>query len=152
LLIRQFVFIPQVIIVLLFGLSPITQAADQPDKSSLEIKGAIKVSAEDVFSLYEKIPGLVILDTRLADGPSSGRANGYIEGSYSLPDIDTTCATLAKAIPRKDTNVVFYCNGPKCGRSEKSIKVALSCGYSKLYWFRGGFEEWQEKKYPYLSK
>lgn len=113
--------------------------------------GATKVSAEGVFNLFEKIPDLVIIDSRLASGPSSGRANGYIEGSVSLPDIDTTCASLAKLLPRKNTPALYYCNGPKCGRSAKAIQIARKCGYSNMYWFRGGFEEWLKKGYPYVK-
>ena len=125
------------------------QAADP--ESPQQVKGAIKVSAEEVFSLFEKTPGLVIIDSRLASGPSSGRANGYIEGSVSIPDTETNCASLAKAIPRKTTPTLFYCNGPKCGRSEKAINVALKCGYKNMYWFRGGFEEWLKKGYPFVK-
>ena len=135
--------------VALTGVVFATQAAEP--ESPQQVRGAIKVSAEEVFSLFEKTAGLVIIDSRLASGPSSGRANGYIEGSLSLPDNETNCPSLAKAIPRKTTPILFYCNGPKCGRSEKAIKVALKCGYNKLYWFRGGFEEWLNKGYPFVK-
>ena len=40
----------------------------------------------------------------------------------------------------------------KCGRSAKAIVIALQCGYSNIYWFRGGFEEWLSKGYPYLQE
>lgn len=120
-------------------------------ESPQDIEGVTKVSAEDVFRLFETTPGLVIVDSRLADGPSSGRAQGHIEGSVSLPDIHTDCPALARVIPKKDTPALFYCNGVKCGRSAKAIVVAQQCGYRKLYWFRGGFEEWREKGYPYVK-
>lgn len=117
-----------------------------------DIRGAVKVSAEDVFRLFESAPDLVIVDSRLADGPSSGRAQGFVEGSVSLPDIQTDCPALARVIPNKATPTLFYCNGPKCGRSVKAIEIAQHCGYRKLYWFRGGFEEWLEKGYPYVKR
>lgn len=137
--------------VLLLAASAMSIAEEKPDLSPQEIKGIPKVSAEEVFALFEKIPGLIIIDSRLATGPSSGRANGFIEGSISLPDIKTDCASLAKAIPKKNAPSLFYCNGPKCGRSAKAIQIALKCGYSNIYWFRGGFEEWQQKGYPYVK-
>jgi rhodanese-related sulfurtransferase len=136
---------------LLLAASPVSFAEEKPDISPQEIKGVPKVNAEEVFALFEKTPGLVIIDSRLATGPSSGRANGYIEGSVSLPDIKTDCASLAKVIAKKNTPSLFYCNGPKCGRSAKAIEVALKCGYTQLYWFRGGFEEWLQKGYPYIK-
>jgi rhodanese-related sulfurtransferase len=136
--------------VLIGGLS-VPLVAVSAESAPMEIRGAVKVSAEEVFSLFESTPGLVIVDSRLADGPSSGRAQGFIEGSVSLPDIRTDCTALARVIPKKDTPALFYCNGPKCGRSAKAIEVARGCGYRKMYWFRGGFEEWLEKGYPYVK-
>jgi rhodanese-related sulfurtransferase len=129
----------------------VQEAAAVQVVSPQEIRGAITVTAEEVFNLFGKTPNLVIVDSRLAAGPSSGRANGYIEGSVSLPDTETNCASLARILPRKNTPSLYYCNGPKCGRSAKAIEVALKCGYSNIYWFRGGFEEWLNKGYPSLK-
>lgn len=112
------------------------------------ISGASKVDAEGVLDLVEKIPTLVIVDARI----SQDRLQGYIEGSLSLPDVETDCASLAKIVPKKKTPVLFYCNGPKCGRSVHSSRKALECGYANVYWFRGGFEEWKKKNYPYVKK
>ena len=106
------------------------------------------VDAEAFIDLAELTPDLVILDSRI----SEDRKLGYIEGSISLLDKNTNCQTLFKFIPSKSTATLFYCNGVKCGRSAKAIKLALACGYSNLYWFRGGFEEWLAKGYPYLQK
>lgn len=110
--------------------------------------GMIKVDAEGVLQLAEKMPGLILVDSRIA----MDRQQGYIEGSISLPDTDTNCHSLARILPAKTSPVLFYCNGPKCGRSVKALKIALECGYRQLYWFRGGFEEWKQKKFPYLKE
>jgi rhodanese-related sulfurtransferase len=140
------------LILLLAGYGGAVQAAAAAQEvSPQEIRGATKVSAEEVFTLFGKTPDLVIVDSRLAAGPSSGRANGYIEGSLSLPDTKTNCASLARIIQRKNTPSLYYCNGPKCIRSAKAIEVALKCGYTNIYWFRGGFEEWLNKGYPAIK-
>ena len=122
--------------------------ADSEVVSPDSIPGTTKVDAEGVLELAEKNPGLVIVDARIRQD----RLQGYIEGSVSLPDVDTNCESLAKIIPRKSTPVLFYCNGPKCGRSVRSSRTALDCGYTGVYWYRGGFEEWKNKNYPYLKK
>ncbi|MFK5912994.1 MAG: rhodanese-like domain-containing protein [Woeseiaceae bacterium] len=114
----------------------------------LLIPGTTKVFAEDVLQLAEKIPELLIIDARI----HSDRKQGYIEGSISLPDINTNCASLAKIIPTKKAPVLFYCNGVKCGRSVKSSKIALKCGYNNIYWFRGGYEEWKNKNFPFIKE
>lgn len=133
--------------VLAMDLAGVAAAADKviaPDT----IPGTVKVDAEGVLDVAEKIPQLVIIDARIRQD----RVQGYIEGSVSLPDVDTSCEALKKIIPRKSSPVLFYCNGPKCGRSVSSSRQALACGYTQVYWFRGGFEEWKQKNYPYLKE
>lgn len=110
------------------------------------ITGAVKVTAEEVIGLAENAADLVIIDSRIAED----RIHGYIEGSISLPNTETTCATLAKHVKAFNTPTLYYCNGPKCGRSVKAIQIALDCGYTKIFWYRGGFEDWKEKKYPFI--
>ena len=117
-------------------------------KSPERIEGVKRISADELIALVNKQPDLVIIDSRV----TANRKHGYIEGSYSLPDIDTTCDSLQKFIPSKSTPAAFYCNGVKCGRSAKALKLALDCGYRNLYWFRGGFEVWKQKNFPYLHQ
>ena len=143
-------FLPRrwsVVIGLMLGLS-LTSGAYSAQKPKVpipdEIPGTTKVDAEGVLSLVEKVPGLIIVDSRI----SGDRKHGYLEGSFSLPDTNTDCDTLETVIPKKSSPALFYCNGVKCGRSVVAIRIALKCGYTKLYWFRGGFEQWQAKHYP----
>lgn len=135
-----------IVAVLFIFLSPLN-AKEMPD-APLSIEGTTKVSAEDVLEVAEKIEDLHIIDARI----HSDRRQGFIEGSISLPDINTNCKSLAKVIPGKNTPVLLYCNGVKCGRSVVSAKIALKCGYTTIYWFRGGFEEWQAKGYPVIKQ
>lgn len=121
-----------------------TAQANSPEN----IQGTVKVNAEEFIELAEKIPSLIVVDSRIP----GDRKQGYLEGSVSLPDIDTSCKTLAKIIPKKSQPTLFYCNGIKCGRSAKAVQIAIECGYNKTYWFRGGFEEWLAKGYPYLQE
>ena len=108
------------------------------------IAGTTRVTAEAIFDLYDQHDDLIIIDSRKA----SDRAGGYIEGSIALPDTLTTPVSLAENIPSKSNEVVFYCNGPKCGRSVKAAKIAVAEGYTNVYWFRGGWGEWETKGYP----
>src|SRR3989344_1575483 len=112
------------------------------------IPGVEKVDAEGLLDLVDKVPGLVIVDARIRQD----RLQGYIEGSVSLPDVETDCTSLARIVPARSAPVLFYCNGPKCGRSVHASRKALECGYKRVYWFRGGFEEWSKKNYPFLKK
>ena len=108
-----------------------------------EIEGSIKIDAESLIKLAAEHENLVIIDSRI----KSDRHQGYIAGSISLPDTETDCFSLFQIINRKNTATVFYCNGPKCRRSDNAIVIASECGYTNIYWFRGGFEEWKNKNY-----
>lgn len=113
-----------------------------------QIEGVDRVSAEGVIELIEKIDNLMIIDSRI----KGDRDKGYIESSISLPDKNTNCNSLIKIIPSYDYPVMFYCNGIKCGRSVVAINVAKECGFTQLYWFRGGFEEWVKKGFPFITQ
>ncbi len=113
-----------------------------------EIPGVVRVDAEGLIETVRTVEDLVLVDSRIA----MDRKQGYIEGSLSLPDVETDCERLAAVVPVKTHPVLFYCNGPKCGRSVAAIGIARACGYSNLYWFRGGFKEWSEKGYPFLKE
>jgi rhodanese-related sulfurtransferase len=130
---------------------PAIQAAAANDVDHIvspeSIEGVTNVDAEGLIEKVLHLPELVLIDSRIP----GDRIEGYIEGSISLPDTDTSCATLAKVIPDLHTPVMFYCNGIRCGRSAKASVIARDCGYSNLYWFRTGMEEWQEKRYPLVQ-
>ncbi|MCG6969627.1 MAG: rhodanese-like domain-containing protein [Gammaproteobacteria bacterium] len=116
---------------------------DVPDT----LDGTTKVTAEEVIELVESMDDLVVVDAR----KSSDREKGWIEGSVGLPNTETNADSLAKLLPAKSTPVLFYCNGVKCGRSFESAKIAIAEGYSKIYWFRGGMEEWEAKGLPVVK-
>ena len=120
-----------------------TTFAEEKETQNM-IPGTTKVTAEDIFELVDEHDDLVIIDARKTED----REKGYIEGSIGLPDTVTTPSALAEYIPAKQTPVLFYCNGPKCGRSVKSSLMAIAEGYKNIYWFRGGWEEWSGKGLP----
>ena len=51
----------------------------------------------------------------------------------------------------KTKPVIFHCNGPECWKSYKAAKVALGMGFKTVYWFRGGFPEWDANGLPVES-
>ena len=112
------------------------------------IAGVNTVTAEQVIESLTSESPPILVDARIR----KDRDYGYIETSISLPDIETNCSTLKGINADKKKHMMFYCNGIQCGRSVVSIKVARSCGYHNLSWFRGGFAEWKDKGYQYVSK
>ncbi|MEA3411019.1 MAG: rhodanese-like domain-containing protein [Pseudomonadota bacterium] len=111
------------------------------------IRGAKTIDAEGLADIAQSSPSLLIVDARMA----MDHAKGYIEGSVNLVDSDTNCDSLGELAPQIDTPMVFYCNGVNCDRSDIAVKIARDCGYRRLYWFRGGVEEWQAKRFPLVK-
>ncbi len=111
------------------------------------IDGVVNVDADGLIEKIMEIEALVLIDSRI----TADRKEGYIEGSVSLPDIETTCDTLETIIKDGSTPALFYCNGVKCGRSARAAQIAIDCGYTKIYWYRNGMEEWQGKHYPLVQ-
>lgn len=120
-------------------------AANSSSYTSPEtIEGSHRIEAEELIQMVNRNENQVIIDSRI----SSDRKQGFIPGSVSLPDTDTNCESLAGLVPEKSDPVVFYCNGPKCRRSDHAVAIAADCGYTNIYWFRGGIEAWKTNNYP----
>ncbi|MCZ7660516.1 MAG: rhodanese-like domain-containing protein [Xanthobacteraceae bacterium] len=115
------------------------------DGAPTEIKGATTVNADGVIALVQKHDNLVILDNRsVADYDA-----GHIEGAVRLIDTDITSeAALAERVKSKDTPVLFYCNGLKCGRAAKATMKAVEFGYGKVHYYALGLEEWKQRGLP----
>ena len=121
-----------------------TVTASESYTSPESIEGTHKIDAEELIRLVNQDKARIIIDSRI----SSDRKLGYIPGSISLPDTETSCESLARIVPQKSNPVVFYCNGPKCRRSDNAVVIAADCGYTNIYWFRGGIEAWRANNYP----
>ena len=132
-----------------FYLSFMSQKAIANDKivSPETIEGTTIVNADGLIEIATQLPGLVLIDSRI----TADRKEGFIEDSISLPDAETSCDSLAQAVPALTSPTLFYCNGIKCGRSAKAAVIAVNCGYTNIYWFRNGMEEWQEKEFPLVQ-
>ena len=124
-----------------FSLTPwsLAVAADSvgnPIVSPETIAGTRIVNSEQLIEAVNITPGLILIDSRVA----ADHNDGFIEGSVSLTDTDTSCTTLAGVVPGKTSPVLFYCNGIRCGRSAKAAEVAVACGYSNVLCCRNGME------------
>jgi rhodanese-related sulfurtransferase len=106
-------------------------------------EGYVVLTSEEVkFLVDRKEPGTVILDART---PKEYQ-EVHIQGALSLPDSDLAKDPKLLTWP-KETKLVFYCNGVKCGKSKKAALIALEAGYSRVYVYGEGMPVWEEKGY-----
>jgi rhodanese-related sulfurtransferase/ABC-type phosphate/phosphonate transport system substrate-binding protein len=112
-----------------------------------QLPGATMVTASEVVALSQK--GVPIVDVRLAKEYHEKHIRGAQSvpyGEKSLKDVAFDPALDDWAGPEKldkTKPVIFHCNGAECWKSYKAAKVALSKGFTTVYWFRGGFPEWE---------
>src|SRR3954447_4701614 len=120
--------------VLLMGSPALAQ--DAP----MQIEGAKTLDAKGVLELISSTPGLVVIDNRhKADFEA-----GHIEGAVNILDTDISSeAVLAGVAKSKITPILFYCNGVKCGRAAKATAKALEWGYTQLYYYALGIQDWK---------
>jgi len=117
--------------------------ADKP-LAPLQLPGVTVVDTERAILLIQTTPALVVIDSRL----SEEHGKGHIPGAVNLLDTDMTEAALSRIAPDRTTPLLFYCNGERCLRSSNAAAKAAAWGYRTVYWFRGGWQEWQQKELP----
>ncbi|BCG63769.1 MAG: adenylate cyclase [Methyloprofundus sp.] len=104
----------------------------------LEVKGAITVSTKRAKSLMNQ--GATFIDVRRAVDYQSSHIQWAIHLDLKL---DLTESSLL-AVVRKNQAVVIYCNGDMCQRSALASEQAVTWGWQKVYYYRGGFPDWKE--------
>ncbi len=125
-------------ILLLVGATLTAHAQESP----LAVEGATTITANVAKTLYDK--GVPFIDVRTDDL----FANSHIPKAIHLELFNAFDETSLVNAASKDKEVVIYCAGPGCKRSSKACIKAVSWGYKKVYYFRGGFPEWRAAGLP----
>lgn len=119
-------------------------AAATEAKAPAELK---QISAEELQVLIDTNPALVIVDARRADA----HAQGHIPGAVAVTPDEATSERLAELAPAKDTPMVFYCGNVQCPASAKAAHRAAEQGYTTLYKYSGGIDDWKSKGLPIVT-
>lgn len=136
------------LLLLAIALPAVDACADEKPYAPESIPGAVIVSAEEVVELILTRKDLVIVDSRKKPEYSKG----HIEGAISLLNTSMRRETFEATCPDKAAPIVFYCNGVRCLRSSDAIQKAMGWGYRNVFWFRGGWKEWSDKRLPAIAE
>jgi rhodanese-related sulfurtransferase len=121
-----------------------TLSAEQKPYAPENIPGVTIVTAEQVIDMILASPDLLIIDCR----KKTEYQKGHIEGAINILNTHLKQEDLEQVSPDKSRVMLFYCNGIRCTRSSDSIKKVRGWGYTNVVWFRGGWKEWMEKRFP----
>src|SRR5690349_7141309 len=75
----------------------------------------------------------------------------HIAGAVSCPAGQAT-ALLPKLVKDKSRELIFYCNGPKCTKSQKAARVAIALGYRNVLEYNEGLPAWAKASLPLAGK
>lgn len=135
-----------IVVFLAISVSIILNAGEKPYAPE-SMPGATIVSAEEVIAMILDDQELVVVDSR----KKTEYIKGHIEGAINILNTELDLAMLEFIVPEKSSALLFYCNGVRCLRSSDSIAKAVDWGYSNVFWFRGGWQEWTDKRLPVVT-
>ena len=124
-----------------------TLVAGEKPYAPESMPGITIVSAEEVIEMILENPELIVIDSR----KKTEYIKGHIEGAINILNTELVLEDLDLIVPDRTTALLFYCNGVRCLRSSDSITRAAGWGYTNLFWFRGGWKEWTDKRLPMVT-
>ena len=101
------------------------QAGEYPDISIGDLEKAIKAGK------------VVVIDV---NNDKTRTTKGVIPGAVAFSDSKTLAKQLAKS--KKDTLVVAYCGGPKCGAYKRGASAAEKLGFKNVKRLTAGISGW----------
>jgi len=107
---------------------------------TFKVQGTIEIDAAEAKALHDN--GIAFIDSR----GKSVFERGHIPGATNLL-LHHVWGGLANIVDL-DAAIVFYCGDPKCHLAAHSSAQALSLGYTRVYYFAGGFLAWENAGYP----
>ena len=125
-------------ILLILGATLTAHAQELP----LTVEGATTITANVAKTLHDR--GVPFVDVR---GNDLFKAS-HVPGATHLELFTAFDESNLLEVAAKDEEVVIYCEGPGCKRSSKACIKAVSWGFEKVYYFRGGLPEWRAAGLP----
>jgi rhodanese-related sulfurtransferase len=121
---------------------PYKELAAEKNKDGFSI-----LTSEQLKSILEgKRTDMILIDARTTEEYQEAHIHTAINIPQNILEKDPSTLTVAK-----DSRLVFYCNGVKCGKSGKSALIARSLGYTNISIYAEGMPVWEEKGYPFYT-
>lgn len=101
------------------------------------------ITTNELKALFDaKKSGFLLVDTRTKEEFE----DAHIIGALNIPEKSFE-KSGAEIIKDKNTLLIFYCSGVKCGKSKRTAKIAHKMGYANLAIYNDGFPVWEESGY-----
>lgn len=111
-------------------------------RSPESVKGAITTSLQQAKMLFDEgVPFVDVRNVRLF-------TRKHIPDAHHLDLKKDFNEESLSGVVGKDQPFVIYCSGIKCARSSRAAVSAISWGFTRAHYFRGGIVEWRDAGYP----
>ena len=106
-----------------------------------------EIHTQELKAWYDQGKEMIVIDARSEpyyDGTLLPEAQWI---SYEASDYDVNAA-----IPSKNSLVVVYCWSPACPASQYMVDRLVAAGYTNIYKYTEGLQDWMQKGYPTLKR
>jgi rhodanese-related sulfurtransferase len=118
---------------------------DKPETNVIGSKlGAIKTVTLDQVKKHVKDINFIFVDAR----PEEEYKTEHIGNAISIFPYDENKDNYFKKLTTlpNDKIIVVYCSGGQCEASHHIVEDLISFGYTKVFLFAGGWEEWTKNR------
>ncbi|MBJ7547717.1 rhodanese-like domain-containing protein [Pseudomonas sp. OA3] len=105
-------------------------------EAPLQVAGATTVNVMQAKHLHDH--GALFIDVR----PAREWGWGHVEGAIHL-DLRWHFASLAQVPWPREVPLVIYCDSEVCAQSAVAVEQAVGWGFTRVFYFRGGYFAWQ---------
>jgi rhodanese-related sulfurtransferase/lipopolysaccharide biosynthesis regulator YciM len=108
----------------------------------LSVDGTIKIDVAETKALIAR--GVPFIDVRAP----LNYDNGHIPKAINLSVVTDLSKESLVEVAGKQDEVAFYCQGKSCPHAAYAAAKAVAWGYTRVYYFAGGFLAWDDEGYP----
>jgi rhodanese-related sulfurtransferase len=127
---------------IIFAFCTLVSAAELVDSTPEQVAGATTVDVAQAKKLFDE--EALFVDLRKENMWNAGRIPGAawleMKTAFNKEALVEEAST--------DEAIVFYCSGVRCPRSAKACEMAITWGYTKVYYFRDGYPAWKNAGLP----
>jgi len=122
------------------------KAASDTEEAGFVFHPAQEIRLPAAFAAFQKGQAIFI-DTRSTEK----YLDGHIAGALSFPLEEREVFEFEELQLQRDQKIVTYCDGEACSQSIDLAMQLEEMGYFDIYFFLGGWLEWQKANYPIMK-
>lgn len=104
------------------------------------------INTEQLKAMIDEKKDFTLIDARTKEEYQEA----HIIKAVSMPEKEFE-NSISLLPSDKNSLLVFYCNGSKCGKSKKAAQKADTAGYKNIIIYSEGFPVWEEKNMPIVA-